>query len=245
MPGEQAPLALSVVAPVFDEADGIEAFAEEVCAALAALALSHEVICVDDGSRDGTAGRLRELSRRFPALRAVGLGTHQGQSAALAAGMRLARGRVVVLMDADLQYDPADIGPLLSHLEGPPAWDCVVGVRAVRRDAWLRRVCSRGANWLAARITGDPVRDTGSGLKLCRSEVLGRVPFFRGAHRFLPTLVRLSGGKVLNRPVNHRPRRCGRSKYGSGLGRAFLTLRDALGVRWLKDRAISLEVQEL
>jgi dolichol-phosphate mannosyltransferase len=242
---EPAPPHLSVVAPAFDEEECIDAFVEETCGVLDGLGLIYELICVDDASSDGTPERLAALRARFPRLRPVRLERHGGQSAALAAGVRLTRGRIIVLMDADLQNDPADIAGLLAQVEGPASPDCAAGVRAVRRDRWLRRTSSRVANWIGWVVTGDPFRDAACGLKVCRADVLKRVPFFRGAHRFVPHLVRAMGGLVVEVPVNHRPRPRGRSKYGHGLGRALVAWRDAFGVRWLKDRALSSESHDL
>ena len=235
---------VSVVAPAFDEAECIEAFVVELCAVLAGSGSDHEVLCVDDGSTDGTLGLLHSLAGRFPGLRVVALEGHHGQSAAMAAGIRLARGRFVALMDADLQNDPADLRPLL-ELVRSGSCDCAVGVRTRRRDRWLRRFSSRLANWCSTRIVGDRVTDAGCGIKVGRADVLKTIPFFRGAHRFLPTLARVGGARVVEVPVNHRERAGGQSKYGSGLGRTLSALRDAFGVRWLSDRAIRPQVREL
>lgn len=230
---------LSVVAPAFNEQESIADFVTEVCRRLDASGSSYELICVDDGSTDQTSSVLGELRQRFPCLRPAAFVRNQGQSAALAAGVALARGRYIALTDADLQNDPADIARMLQMLLEENAPDCVVGVRAQRRDTWLRRISSRIANAVGRWITKAPVRDGACGLKVCRAELLKRVPFFRGAHRFLATLVMLEGGLVRELEVNHRPRLRGESKYGSGLGRTFIALRDALGVRWMMDRKIS------
>jgi dolichol-phosphate mannosyltransferase len=237
--------ALSVVAPAFNEQESIEDFVVEMCQHLDALGSAgatdragYELICVDDGSSDQTFTRLLELQRRFPRLRPLALDRNHGQSAALAAGVAAAQGEVIALIDADLQNDPADVGRLFSMLRDQAAVDCLVGVRAQRRDTWLRRVSSKIANRIGRWITGEYIRDAACGLKVCRAPLLKQVAFFRGAHRFLATLVRLEGGTVHEIDVNHRPRIKGESKYGSGLGRTFIALRDAFGVRWLKDRKI-------
>jgi glycosyltransferase involved in cell wall biosynthesis len=267
-PMEQAP-ALSVVAPAFNEQESIEDFVVEMCqhldtlaapggssvaanalvanAALANAAVAeretYEVICVDDGSSDQTFARLLELQQRFPRLRPVALDRNHGQSAALAAGVSVARGEIIALIDSDLQNDPADVGRLFALLQSNTDVDCYVGVRAKRRDTWLRRVSSKIANSIGRWITGEHIKDAACGLKVSRATLLKRVTFFRGAHRFLATLVRLEGGTVHEIDVNHRPRAKGESKYGSGLGRTFIALRDAFGVRWLKDRKIRYKLE--
>jgi dolichol-phosphate mannosyltransferase len=259
----ERPPALSVVAPAFNEQESIEDFVVEMCQHLDALPLrgastgvapagvapagvaspalartTYELICVDDGSSDQTFAHLQELQRRFPRLRPVALDCNHGQSAALAAGVAVARGEIIALIDADLQNDPADVGRLLALLQSNADVDCYVGVRAKRQDNWLRRISSRIANRIGRWITGEYVKDAACGLKVSRAPLLKQVTFFRGAHRFLATLVRLEGGTVREIDVNHRARAKGQSKYGSGLGRTFVALRDAFGVRWLKDRKI-------
>jgi dolichol-phosphate mannosyltransferase len=210
-----------------------------VAVANAALARdTYELICVDDGSSDQTFARLQELQRRFPRLRPIALDRNHGQSAALAAGVAVARGEIIALIDSDLQNDPADVGRLLALLYSNPDVDCYVGVRAKRQDTWLRRISSKIANRIGRWITGEYIKDAACGLKVSRAPFFKQVTFFRGAHRFLATLVRLEGGTVHEIDVNHRPRAKGESKYGSGLGRTFVALRDAFGVRWLKDRKI-------
>jgi dolichol-phosphate mannosyltransferase len=235
---EETQPTVSIVAPAFNEQESIEDFVVEVCRNLDASHEPYELICVDDGSTDQTSLVLIQLSARFPALRLAAFERNHGQSAALAAGVTLARGRYIALTDSDLQNDPADIVRLLGMLLRNAGVDCMVGVRAQRRDSWLRRISSKIANAVGRWITRAPVRDAACGLKVCRAEFLKRVTFFRGAHRFLATLVALEGGRVEELEVNHRPRLKGESKYGSGLGRTFVALRDAFGVRWMMDRRI-------
>jgi dolichol-phosphate mannosyltransferase len=235
--GEAEPT-VSIVAPAFNEQESIEDFVVEVCRNLDASQQHYELICVDDGSTDQTSRVLSGLQARFPRLQLAAFERNHGQSAALAAGVKLARGRYIALTDSDLQNDPSDIVRLLDMLLTDTSVDCVVGVRAQRRDSWLRRISSKIANAVGRWITQAPVRDAACGLKVCRAELLKRVAFFRGAHRFLATLVALEGGRVEEIEVNHRPRLKGESKYGSGLGRTFVALRDALGVRWMMDRRI-------
>lgn len=228
---------LSLVVPVFDERDNLGVLVAEVEAALADLGCPWEMIAVDDGSRDGSLDRLLELGRERCWLRVLTLGGHRGQSAALLAGFRAARGETVVTLDADLQNDPADIPLLLAALAGH---DVVSGVRHERRDRWLRRISSRLANGLRRRVLDDGIHDVGCSLKAYRREVLAEVPAFDGMHRFLPALVRLRGARVCEIEVRHRPRLRGRSKYGvrNRLGRGIV---DLCGVAWLRRRWLRLD----
>ena len=242
-----APL-LSLIAPAWNERASIDEFVSEADAALAALPSTSELLCVDDGSTDGTGQRLAELSRKFPRLRPLQLARHAGKSAALCAGFDRARGQVFGLIDVDLQNDPRDLGLLLAALAGDgqrPGPSLVNGRRRRREDSWLRLASSSVGNRLRAAINGGPVEDSASGLKVAGAETLRRLPRFEGMHRFLPTLVRMYGGTVLEMDVAHRPRRHGGSRYGSGLLRAPVTLLDALGVRWLSHRLIDARVKEL
>jgi glycosyltransferase involved in cell wall biosynthesis len=238
---------VSVVAPAHNEAACIERFVLETSSALDDAGLRYELICVDDGSTDGTREILCALKERFARLRILALPCKSGQSAAVAAGVAAARGQLIALMDSDLQNDPVDIVRMSSWLSAADEVDCVVGVRTVRRDNWLRRVSSVVANWCAARITGTRFRDSGCGIKVCRAALLKRIRMFDGAHRLIAHLVVMEEGegRVVEMEVNHRPRYAGASKYGRGLGRTFVALRDARGIRWLADRKIRLAVEEL
>jgi len=235
-----APVWLSVVVPLKDEQDSLEPLHRELDAALAGVAGGVELIFVDDGSRDESRARLRGLAAKDARVRVLALDRNHGQSAALDAGFRAARGAVVVTLDADGQNDPADIPRLLAALDRA---DVVNGVRVGRRDDWLRRVSSRVGNGFRNAMTQETVTDVGCSLRAMRAEPLRRVRLWRGAHRFLPTLLRLEGARVVELPVAHRPRRHGRSKYGV-LDRLFAGLADVLAVRWLQSRALRYEARE-
>jgi dolichol-phosphate mannosyltransferase len=226
---------LSVVVPIFDEADSVEPLHREIDAALTSLGDALEIVLVDDGSRDGTAERLRVLAAKDERVRIVTLDRNHGQSAALDAGFRAARAPVLVTLDADLQNDPADIPALLERLGDDV--DVVNGVRIHRRDAWTRRAASRVANAVRNRLTGESVTDVGCSLRVMRTPLVRRIKLYRGMHRFLPTLLRLEGARIVEMPVSHRPRRYGRSKYGF-LGRGAQGLVDLLAVRWMQRRAL-------
>ena len=231
---------ISVVVPVYDEVESLPLLAAEIAGALRPLGLAYEVIYVDDGSTDGSGGVLLGLAREDPAVRVIRQRRNSGQSAALDAGFRAARGAIVVTLDADLQNDPADIPRLLALMD---RYDVVSGVRTPRRHPWLRRVSSRVANAVRNRATRDDVTDVGCTLRACRAEILGRVPMFVGMHRFLPTLLRMAGARATEIPVHHRPRLHGRPKYNLG-NRLWRTLADLIAVRWMQKRWIDRNLSE-
>lgn len=232
---------ITVVLPIYDERPNLGPLLAEIAQALRER--PHEVIAVDDCSDDGSVDELCALRGRYPRLRVVRLARRAGQSAALAAGWEVARGDIVVTLDADGQNDPREVPPLVTALENEPGLSAVVGYRAKRADTRWKRVQSAIANAVRNWITGDRIRDTGCGLKAVRRVALSGLPRFDGMHRFLPTLLRMQGGVVREVPVSHRPRRFGASKYGMW-DRLWRGLRDALGVRWLRHRTLRYEIRE-
>ena len=231
---------LSVVIPVYNEEKNLPILAAEVQGALQAIGRPYEVIYVDDGSTDGSTDILKGLAREDSAVRVVRQRRNSGQSAALDAGFRFARGAVVVTLDADLQNDPADIPRLLERLD---AYDVVCGVRANRQDTWMRRVSSRIANGVRNRVTHDSVTDVGCTLRACRTEYLRRIPMFTGMHRFLPTLLKMEGARVTEVPVHHRPRLHGQPKYNIR-NRIWRALADLFAVRWMQKRWLDRRLSE-
>jgi len=225
---------VSVVLPVFNERENLPPLVREITAVLQDL--DHEVVAVDDGSTDDSLSVLQGLQRRYPQLRVVSRPRRGGQSAALLDGFRKARGDVVVTLDADGQNDPEDIPHLLDIL-GEGRHRAVVGYRARRAAGIWKRTQARVANAIRDVITGDSVRDTGCALRVVRREDLLALPRFAGLHRFIPTLLRRAGVRIVEVPVRDRPRLHGRSKYGMW-NRVFVGVIDALGVRWLKMRRI-------
>lgn len=236
---------VTLVAPVYNEKECIEEFVAEADAELKKLGRPYEIVCVDDGSKDGSRELLLGMKARFPSLRVVGLNKNSGQSAAFDAGIQFAKGEIVVLIDSDLQNDPADIGKLVAVLEGPEKPTCAAGRRAKRQDTWFRRLQSRIANGVRIWLTKDGIKDTGCSLKAFRAEVLKRCKIYKGMHRFLTTLIRMEGGTVVEVDVNHRPRPKGTPKYGGGLGRTFVALHDAFAVRWMQKRYLLYKAEEL
>jgi glycosyltransferase involved in cell wall biosynthesis len=238
MNSERSPTDLSVVAPVYNERENLEPFIRELSESLSGHALEYEIILVDDGSDDGSSEQIDELARSASRVRGLHLARNRGQSAAIDAGFKAARGRAVVTMDADLQNDPADIPALLAALE---EYDAAVGYRRRRRDSWVRRLSSRIANSVRNRLSGDDIIDTGCSLKAFRRESLEGIKLYGGMHRFLPTLLRIEGRRVVQLPVNHRPRYRGTSKYGIR-NRVFSSFQDLLVVRWMRKRRLDYEV---
>ncbi len=240
MNSERTPIDLSLVIPVFNERENLEPLVGEITGSLAGTGWRYEVILVDDGSSDGSEAVLAGLGKRHPELRVVRFARNAGQTAAIDAGFHRARGEVVVTLDADLQNDPADIPRLVRELDG---WDAVVGVRATRRDSFVRRVSSRIANYVRNRLSDETITDTGCSLKAYRREALATLKLYRGMHRFLPTLLKMEGRRVRELPVGHRPRVHGDSKYGIG-NRLVPSFVDLLAVRWMKKRALRYEVKD-
>ena len=225
---------ISVVVPVYNEEDNVVTLQNEISRALAGM--NHEIIFVDDGSSDQTAEKIE----RGPHIRVLRFEENAGQSAATYAGLQAARGATIILMDGDLQNDPADIPKLLAEMSGA---DLVCGYRASRKDTVVKRITSRVANFVRSRFTGDGVRDTGCGLKAMRRECVESLVPFKGMHRFVPALVKGAGYRLVEVPVNHRPRQFGESKYGLG-NRAIRATVDMFGVRWLLSRRFSYKVRD-
>jgi dolichol-phosphate mannosyltransferase len=248
-PGPSQLPEISLVIPVYNEEPNLPPLAEEIRQTMQPLGRPYEVLLVDDGSTDGSLAAMIRLASQDPSLRVVRQARNAGQSAALDAGFRHARGAIVVTLDADLQNDPADIPRLLARLDGGETWeacDVVCGVRMNRRDSWVRRLSSGIANSVRNRLTHESVTDVGCTLRACRAEVLRRIPVWKGMHRFLPTLLRMEGGRIAEVEVRHRPRRFGEPKYNIR-NRIWRASADLLGVRWLQsrwiDRRLAQEVE--
>jgi glycosyltransferase involved in cell wall biosynthesis len=233
---------LSVVIPVYNEAENLPNLWPELRSVLEPLGLTFEVVFVDDGSRDHSAELIRGFRDVDPRVRLVRLKANAGETAATDAGFKAARGRWVVTMDADLQNDPHDIPTLLSHLE---RWDAVSGWRVNRGegDSLVRRISSRVANRTRNLISDESIQDSGCTFRAFRRECLRGLVLYRGFHRFIPTLLKMRGYRVIEVPVRNRPRRFGQSKYGV-LNRIFVATADLLVVRWMKNRLLRYEVAE-
>jgi len=233
---------LSVVIPVYNEEASLTPLWSELRVVLEGLGLAFEVVFVDDGSRDRSAEIIRSFREADRRVRLVRLKTNGGETAATDAGLKAARGGRVVVMDADLQNDPRDIPMLLAHLDH---WDAVTGWRVNRAagDNLVRRASSRVANGIRNWMSDETIHDSGCTFRAFRRECLRGLVLYRGFHRFIPTLLRMRGYRVLEVPVGHRPRRFGRSKYGI-LDRALVAFADLLVIRWMKSRLLRYEVVE-
>jgi glycosyltransferase involved in cell wall biosynthesis len=203
---------LSAVVPVLDEEPTLDELHRRLSAVLASLAPDHEIVFVNDGSRDGSLARLKAIAARDPAVVVVDMRRHAGKSAALAAGFAEAKGRVVLTLDSDLQDVPEEIPKLLARIE--EGADFVTGRKRSRQDPWTRRLASRVFNGIASLLAGTRVRDVNSGLKAMTREVAAELPLHGDLHRFLPVFARAKGFRVAEVDVQHEPRRHGRSRYG-------------------------------
>jgi len=229
MEQEEGEAMLSVVVPVYNEAENLLPLTEELTDALLGLSGPFEILFVDDGSTDRTPEVLRELAGKEDSIKVIRLRRNFGQTAAMMAGLDHAAGRIVVVMDADGQNDPADVPALLDKLaEG---YDVVSGWRRERRDGRLRVWLSRVANALISRISGVRLHDYGCSLKAYRRDVIGSVRLYGEMHRFIPVYASWWGARVTEIPVNHRPRRRGRSNYG--FERVIKVFLDLLVVQFL------------
>jgi glycosyltransferase involved in cell wall biosynthesis len=220
---------LSIVIPVFNEAESLLIVVTEVISVVDKLCLPWEIVLVDDGSSDRSADIIRDLNAVDPRVKAIGFRSNFGQTAALSAGIMHARGEVIITMDSDGQNDPAEIPRMLDILD--EGNDLVAGWRQQRKDTWLRRIPSKIANWLISRSTGVVLHDYGCSLKAFRSESIKDVILIGEMHRMIPILVRSNGGKIKEFPVNHRPRTAGVSKYG--LSRTPRVIADLIVARFM------------
>src|SRR5262249_14885978 len=224
------PLELSVVVPLFNEEATLEELHRRLAAVLAMLGASYEIIFVDDGSTDGTYFALCAMGAHNPALRIVKLTRNYGQTAALAAGFDRARGKVIVAMDGDLQHAPEDLPRLLAKLD--EGYDVVSGWRERRVDNyWTRRLPSRIANWLIARLSGVPLRDFGTTFKAYRASVVKGIGLYGDLHRFIPALASSLGARIAEVPITNVERAQNKSHYG--LSRTWRVMADLVTVRFM------------
>ena len=231
---------ISVVAPVYNEEENLPVLIPHLTKVLNSLGKSYEMIFVDDCSTDGSRKILKGMASADPRIRALGFKKNCGETAAGAAGLKEARGDVVITIDADLQNDPEDIPKMLGYLK---EYDMVTGWRQQREDSWAKRVTSKIANRIRNRLSGEEIRDSGCTYRAYKRECLENLKFYKGMHRFMPTLVKMEGYRVIEVPIAHHPRRFGVSKYTTWnrMWRAFV---DLLAVRWMKSRHIRYEIEE-
>ncbi|NJK47047.1 glycosyltransferase family 2 protein [Candidatus Gracilibacteria bacterium] len=222
---------ISIVVPIYNEVESLSHLIDAIALTLQSNQLNYEIICVDDGSSDGSTEKLRQLAKERNDLRAVLLRRNYGQTPAMAAGFQYAKGRTIVTLDGDLQNDPADIPELMAKLD--EGYDLVSGWRKQRQDdAVTRLLPSKIANWLIGKVTEVKLHDYGCSLKAYRAELVADMNLYGELHRFLPALAYIEGAKITELPVRHHARRFGKSKYG--LGRTFRVLMDLLTIYFMK-----------
>jgi glycosyltransferase involved in cell wall biosynthesis len=226
---------LSLVIPVYNECQNLRSLHEDLLAVLSEMEFDYEIIYVDDGSTDQGLTILKEIAVAHKSVAVIQLRRNFGQTAAISAGIDLARGQVLVCLDADLQNDPADIPLLLAKLE--EGYDLVSGWRQNRQDHWLwRKLVSSVANRIISSITKVRLHDYGCTLKAYRRDLLNHIRLYGQMHRFIPALAVMVGATLAEVPVNHRPRLHGKSKYG--LGRTFNVILDLLTIKYLSSFSI-------
>jgi dolichol-phosphate mannosyltransferase len=232
------PPEISIVIPAYNEEESLIPLTSAIREALVPCGVPYELVFVDDGSGDNTARVLQELAAKHAEVCVIRLRRNAGQSAALDAGFKRARGQVVVTLDADLQNDPGDIPRLLGELRD---YDVVCGIRQGRQDTWLRRVSSKIANGIRRRVLHDSITDVGCSLRAYRRHCLASIKLYNGMHRFLPVLLQIEGFRIGQVPVRHHPRQYGHSKYNVR-NRAWRALMDLWAVRWMQSRRLRYEV---
>ncbi len=235
---------LSVVVPVHNEQDNVAPLVGEIVTVLRGR-VDFEIVYVDDNSKDGTLARLQALKADVPELRVVHHRSRGGQSTAIRNGVKAARGAWIATLDGDGQNDPADIPKLLDERDRAPAEvRLFAGWRVDRKDSGSKRLASKWANAIRARLLRDATPDTGCGTKLFEREAFLELPYFDHMHRYLPALMQRAGWKTVSVPVNHRHRGTGVSKYNN-LGRALVGIADLRGVAWLIRRSRVVATEEL
>ncbi len=236
-------LELSLVIPCHNEERNLQPLLSAIHATLDPLGVEYEIVVTDDCSADNSWSVLKQRAASDPRLRIQRFKFNCGESAASWAGMRASRGRYIATLDADLQNDPKDLPAMLEALKNA---DCVCGTRTATRgegDSWIRIASSRVANCVRNRLSGENISDAGCTYRVFKRECIAQVKFFNGAHRFLPTLIKMEGFRMVEVPVSTNPRFSGSSHYGVW-NRLLKSSRDLLAVRWMKSRRIRYEIAE-
>lgn len=231
---------ISVVVPVYNEEENLPIIISQLIDVLKPLDVKYEMVIIDDGSTDNSFSIIKDLSSKNMEVRYIKFKSNAGQTAAFDAGFKNALGDIVITIDSDLQNDPKDIKKLISHI---PEYDVVCGWRADRKDSLIKKISSKIGNGCRNFITRENIHDTGCSLKVYKRELLDKIKLYRGMHRFLPTLLKMEGAKVLEVKVNHNPRKYGKSKYNIR-NRLFSGLYDLFAVRWMQNRNLDYQIQE-
>lgn len=237
---EQKKMDISIVVPVYNEEENLPILIQQLADVLRGLGKFYEMVFVDDGSKDRSREIIKEMAKQYPQIRLLGFKKNCGETAAGAAGLKEARGDVVITIDADLQNDPKDIPQMLEYMKD---YDLVTGWREKRDDPWIKLISSKIANAIRNRLSGETIRDSGCTFRAYKRECLQNLKLYKGMHRFMPTLVRMEGFRVVEIPIAHHPRAFGVSKYTTWnrMWRAFV---DLLVVRWMKSRHIHYDIEE-
>lgn len=232
---------ISIVVPVYNEEENLPLLTKGIFSVMLNLNEEFEVIFIDDGSTDNSLDAMRDLRVVYPKIRVIKFARNCGQSAAFDRGFKAAKGDIIVTLDADLQNDPNDIPKLLEKLKD---CDMVYGWRRKRRDPVLKLISSKIANYIRNKMSGEDIKDTGCSLKAYKKDCLNNLKLYNGMHRFLTTLVRLEGFKVVELEVSHNPRKYGKSKYNIRK-RLIWPFLDLLAVSWMKKRHLKYEWEEI
>lgn len=231
---------LSIIAPIYNEEENIQLLYESVISSIKDKIEEYEIILINDGSTDRSFSILEQLAQFDNHVHAIHFEKNYGQTSAIWAGMKRSTGEYIVLLDADLQTDPNDIFILFPYLK---EYDFINGCRKNRQDTFIKKISSIVGNTIRNFITNDSIQDTGCPMKLFKREIVDSLFLFEGMHRFLPTLAKMNGFRVIEVPVSHKERVFGTSKYGI-LNRAFVGLIDAFVVGWLKKRQIKYKIRK-
>jgi glycosyltransferase involved in cell wall biosynthesis len=237
---ERKGIDISVVIPVYNEEENLPILIPKLMEVLEGIGKPYEMIFVDDGSTDRSRPFLKQKASQHPQIHVLGFKKNCGETAAGAAGLKEARGEIIVTIDADLQNDPKDIPRMLEYLKD---YDMVTGWREKREDSWVKRITSKIANAIRNRLSGETIQDSGCTFRAYQRECLKNLKLFKGMHRFMPTLVKMEGFRVIEIPIAHHPREFGVSKYTTWnrMIRAFI---DLLAVKWMRSRHIRYEIEE-
>jgi len=233
---------LSICVPVYNEEQNLPLLHEAIAKVFDANHIDGEILLVDDGSKDGSWAQIEKLVQKDARVRGLKFKANCGETAASDAGLRAARGKYVMTMDADLQNDPKDIPAFIQTLD--QGWDCVCGTRVATRgkgDNFIRVASSRIANWVRNKLSDEQISDAGCTYRAFKRECVARLKLYRGLHRFIPTLLKMEGFTVTEIAVTNNPRLHGESKYGVW-NRLFKSFRDLLAIRWMKSRLLGYEV---
>lgn len=231
---------ISFVIPVYNEEENIFRLVEEIESVALDLCNNYEILMVDDGSSDSSLEVMRKQADKNENIKLLSLSSNSGQSAALYAGFQAASGDVIITMDADLQNNPADLRQMI-ELYGE--YDMINGWRFDRKDSWSKKIASKIGNGFRNWLTRESIHDTGCSLKIMNAEILKKIHMYKGLHRFLPTLMRLEGARIIEVKVSHRQRSYGVSKY-TNLTRGIEGFYDVIAVRWMQNRHLEIEVKE-